>query len=90
MAAEADGDSRRRTVALVALRLLAALVAESLLLWAYLILSNIWINDDDALSIIAIAAVPTVLGLLAAVFAVRGRLGILNAVRAANKCPNAQ
>jgi hypothetical protein len=67
-------------VAFVALRVVAALVAQALLLWSYLILSNIWVNDDDVLAIFAFAAVPTVLGLLAARFALRGRLGRSNGV----------
>jgi hypothetical protein len=58
-----------------AARIVAELVAAPLLLWAYVILDNIWnYNDSGALSYVVFAAVPGVPGLLAAVLAVRGRL----------------
>jgi hypothetical protein len=69
------GQRRSSRTAPVAVRLVAALVAAPLLLWAYEILDNIWnYNDSGALSYAAFAAIPGVPGLLAAVFAVRGRL----------------
>jgi len=53
----------------------AGLVAAPLLLWAYVILDNIWNNNDSgSLTYVIFAAVPGVPGLLAAVLAVRGRL----------------
>ena len=59
----------------LAARVIAALVAVPLLLWAYGILDNIWnYNDSGALSYIAFAAIPGVPGVLAAAFALRGRL----------------
>jgi hypothetical protein len=57
-------------------RIFAGLIAELLLLWAYLILRNIWTNDDSALAILGFAVVPSGLGLLAAGFALRGRFGL--------------
>jgi hypothetical protein len=53
----------------------AAIVAAPLLLWAYVILDNIWnYNDSGAVTYVAFAAIPGVPGLLAIIFAVRGRL----------------
>ncbi len=57
-------------------RVVAAAVAVVLLLWAYRILDNIWgYNDSGTVTYLVFAAVPGVPGLLAAWFAVRGRLG---------------
>jgi hypothetical protein len=54
---------------------LAAGVAAVLLWWAYEILDNIWTyNDSGTLTYICFAAIPGVPGLLAAWFAVHGRL----------------
>jgi hypothetical protein len=57
-------------------RIIAAVVAVVLLSWAYEILDNIWTyNDSGTLTYVAFAAIPGVPGLLAGLFAVRGRVG---------------
>ena len=73
--AEVPGKLRRSGRAPLAARIVAGLVAAPLLLWAYVILDNIWnYNDSGSLTYVIFAAVPGVPGLLAAVLAVRGRL----------------
>ena len=70
-------DHHRRTVriARLAARVVAGLLAATLLLWAYVILNNIWnYNDSGALTYVVFAAIPGIPGLLAGVFALRGRL----------------
>jgi hypothetical protein len=55
--------------------MIAALIAATLLLWAYVILNNIWnYNDSGALTYVVFASIPGVPGVLAGVFALRGRL----------------
>jgi hypothetical protein len=69
------GQRRSSRAAPFAVRIIAALIAAPLLLWAYAILDNIWhYNDSGAISYVAFAAIPGVPGLLAAVLAVRGTL----------------
>ena len=76
MVTESPLDQRRsRRPAPLAVRVVAALVAAPLLWAAYAILDNIWnYNDSGAVTYITFAAIPGVPGLIAAFFAVRGKL----------------
>jgi hypothetical protein len=75
MAGSSDRQRRSRGTARAVARAVAAAVAAVLLWWAYAILDNIWnYNDSGTLSYVGFAAIPGIPGLLAGVFALRGRL----------------
>ena len=72
-----ESRDHRRTVriARLAARMVAGLFSATLLWWAYVILNNIWnYNDSGTLTYVVFAAIPGIPGLLAGVFALRGRL----------------
>jgi hypothetical protein len=57
----------------LAIRVLLTATGVALLLWAYVILDNIWnYNDSGTLTYILYALVPTLLGLLCLYLALRG------------------
>ena len=58
---------------MLAIRVLLTAAGVALLLWAYVILDNIWnYNDSGMLTYILYALVPTLLGLLCLYLALRG------------------
>jgi hypothetical protein len=58
----------------LAIRVLLTAAGVALLLWAYVILDNIWnYNDSGTLTYILYALVPAVLGVLCMYLALRGR-----------------
>ena len=71
--AEVPGKLRRSGRAPLAARIVAGLVAAPLLLWAYVILDNIWnYNDSGTLTYVLYALVPALLGVLCMYLALRG------------------
>lgn len=61
---------------MLVIRVLLAAAGFALLLWAYVILDNIWnYNDSGTLTYILYALVPTLLGLLCLYLALRGWRG---------------
>jgi len=71
--AEVPGKLRRSGRAPLAARIVAGLVAAPLLLWAYVILDNIWnYNDSGTLTYVLYALAPALLGVLCMYLALRG------------------